>query len=187
MNELLGGRIKALRSAANFTQEQIADQIGISRQKYARIESGTNNITLDVLAKIANVLKVQVGDITRVLDETPIVEYRVGDEKASSKKIFDMLETVIENHAMRIQTGVLNEILMEAVALQQPPSDKGKRLKLFYMTQVSTKPPTFVLFVNKKELMHFSYQRYIENRIRDTFGFMGTPIRIFIKERKEKE
>ncbi len=68
-----------------------------------------------------------------------------------------------------------------------PPSDKGKRLKLFYMTQVSTKPPTFVLFVNKKELMHFSYQRYIENRIRDTFGFVGTPIRIFIRERKEKD
>ncbi len=104
-----------------------------------------------------------------------------------TKKIFDLLETVIQNHAMRIQTGVLNEILMEAVALQQPPSDKGKRLKLFYMTQVSTKPPTFVLFVNKKELMHFSYQRYIENRIRDTFGFMGTPIRIFIRERKEKD
>lgn len=102
-------------------------------------------------------------------------------------KIFDLLETVIQNHAMRIQTGVLNEILMEAVAMQQPPSDKGKRLKLFYMTQVSTKPPTFVLFVNKKELMHFSYQRYIENRIRDTFGFVGTPIRIFIRERKEKE
>lgn len=104
-----------------------------------------------------------------------------------TRKIFDLLETVIQNHAMRIQTGVLNEILMESVALQQPPSDKGKRLKLFYMTQVSTKPPTFVLFVNKKELMHFSYQRYIENRIRDTFGFTGTPIRIFIRERKEKE
>ena len=102
-------------------------------------------------------------------------------------KLFDMLDTVIQNHALRIQTGVLNEILMEAVAMQQPPSDKGKRLKLFYITQVSTKPPTFVLFVNKKELMHFSYQRYIENRIRDTFGFMGTPIRIFIRERKERE
>lgn len=102
-------------------------------------------------------------------------------------KLFDMLDTVIQNHALRVQTGVLNEILMEAVAMQQPPSDKGKRLKLFYMTQVSTKPPTFVLFVNKKELMHFSYQRYIENRIRDTFGFMGTPIRIFIRERKERE
>ena len=103
------------------------------------------------------------------------------------KIIFDRLETVIQNHAMRIQTGVLNEILAEAVAMQQPPSDKGKRLKLFYITQVSTKPPTFVLFVNKKELMHFSYQRYIENRIRETFGFVGTPIRIFIRERKEKE
>lgn len=104
-----------------------------------------------------------------------------------TQKIFEKLEIVIQNHAMRIQTGVLNEILMEAVAMQQPPSDKGKRLKLFYMTQVSTKPPTFVLFVNKKELMHFSYQRYIENRIRETFGFIGTPIRIFIRERKEKE
>ena len=103
------------------------------------------------------------------------------------KIIFDRLETVIQNHAMRIQTGVLNEILAEAVAMQQPPSDKGKRLKLFYITQVSTKPPTFVLFVNKKELMHFSDQRYIENRIRETFGFVGTPIRIFIRERKEKE
>ena len=97
MNELLGGRIKALRSAANYTQEQIADQIGISRQKYARIESGTNNITLDVLAKIAHVLNVQVGDITRVLDETPVVEYRVGAEKVSSKKIFDMLDLFYAN------------------------------------------------------------------------------------------
>lgn len=97
INELLGGRIKALRSAANFTQEQIADQIGISRQKYARIESGTNNITLEVLAKIANVLKVQVGDITRVLDETPVIEYRVGAEKASSKKIFDMIDLFYAN------------------------------------------------------------------------------------------
>lgn len=97
MNKLLGERIKALRSAANFTQEQIADQIGISRQKYARIESGTNNITLDVLTKIATILSVQVGDITRVLDETPVVEYRVGAEKASSKKIFDMLDLFYAN------------------------------------------------------------------------------------------
>ena len=100
MNELLGGRIKALRSAANFTQEQIADQIGISRQKYARIESGTNNITLDVLAKIANVLEVQVGDITRVLDETPVVQYRAGEDNESSKKIFDMLDLFYANKHM---------------------------------------------------------------------------------------
>lgn len=97
MNALLGERIKALRIASNYTQEQIADQIGISRQKYARIESGTNNITLDILAKIANVLGVQVGDITKVLDETPVVEYRVGVEEASSKKIFDMLDFFYAN------------------------------------------------------------------------------------------
>ena len=102
-------------------------------------------------------------------------------------KLFDMIDMVRQNQNLRVATGVLNEIMTEAVAMQQPPSDKGKRLKLFYMTQVSTKPPTFVLFVNNKELMHFSYQRYIENRIRETFGFAGTPIRIFIRERKEKE
>lgn len=97
MNELLGGRIKALRSAKNLTQEQIADQIGVSRQKYARIESGTNNITLEVLSKIANVLDVTVGDITRVLDEAPVVAYRAGSDNASSEKIFDMLDLFYVN------------------------------------------------------------------------------------------
>ena len=101
-------------------------------------------------------------------------------------KLFDMIDTVIENHTMRIQTGVLNEILAEAVAMKQPPSDKGKRLRIYYMTQVSVKPPTFVMFINDKELMHFSYTRYIENRIRDTFGFKGTPIHFIARERKEK-
>jgi len=101
-------------------------------------------------------------------------------------KIFDMLDAVIENHAMRVQTGVLNEILTEAVAMKQPPSDKGKRLKLYYMTQVSVKPPTFVVFINDRQLMHFSYTRYIENQIRNTFGFRGTPIHIIARERKEK-
>ncbi|MFT3982938.1 MAG: ribosome biogenesis GTPase Der [Lachnospiraceae bacterium] len=101
-------------------------------------------------------------------------------------KLFEMIDAVVENHAMRIQTGVLNEIMSEAVALQQPPSDKGKRLKLFYMTQVSVKPPTFVIFVNDKELMHFSYTRYIENKIREAFGFRGTPLRFIIRERGEK-
>ena len=101
-------------------------------------------------------------------------------------KLYDMIVAVIENHSMRVQTGVLNEIMTEAVALQQPPSDKGKRLKLYYITQVSVKPPTFVIFVNDKELMHFSYTRYIENRIRDAFGFRGTPLRFIIRERKDK-
>lgn len=102
-------------------------------------------------------------------------------------KIFDTIEMVIENQNLRIQTGVLNEIMTEAVALQQPPSDKGKRLKLYYITQVSVKPPTFVIFVNDKQLFHFSYLRYIENRIRDSFGFRGTSLRFIIRERKEKE
>ena len=86
-----------------------------------------------------------------------------------------------------MQTGVLNEIMTQAVAMQQPPTDKGKRLKLYYITQASVKPPTFVIFVNDKELMHFSYTRYIENQIRQTFGFKGTPLRFIIRERKAKE
>ena len=86
---------------------------------------------------------------------------------------------------MRIRTGKLNELLSQATLRVQPPSDKGKRLKIYYMTQASTKPPTFVCFVNNQELFHFSYQRYLENRIRETFGLEGTPIRFVIRERGE--
>ena len=100
-------------------------------------------------------------------------------------KLYDMIDVVNENHSMRVATGVLNEIMAEAVALQQPPSDKGKRLRLYYITQAAVKPPTFVVFVNDRELMHFSYTRYLENQIRDTFGFRGTPFRFIIRERKE--
>ena len=102
-------------------------------------------------------------------------------------KLFDMVDTIIENQTMRVQTGVLNEIMTEAVAMQQPPSDKGKRLRLYYITQVAVKPPTFVIFVNDKELMHFSYTRYLENKIREAFGFRGTPLKFIIRERVEKE
>lgn len=102
-------------------------------------------------------------------------------------KLYDTIDAVSENHSMRVSTGVLNEIMAEAVALQQPPTDKGKRLRLYYITQVSVKPPTFVIFVNDKELMHFSYTRYIENQIRDTFGFKGTPLRFIIRERKDND
>ncbi len=102
-------------------------------------------------------------------------------------KLFETIDMVSENHAMRVSTGVLNEIMAEAVAMQQPPSDKGKRLRLYYITQAAVKPPTFVIFVNDKELMHFSYTRYIENQIRETFGFRGTPLRFIIRERNEKE
>ncbi len=102
-------------------------------------------------------------------------------------KLFELIDVVRQNQNMRVATGVLNEIMAEAVALQQPPSDKGKRLKLFYMTQVAVKPPTFVVFVNDKELMHFSYVRYLENKIRDTFGFKGTALKFLIRERSGKE
>lgn len=96
-----------------------------------------------------------------------------------------MIDVVIENNSMRVATGVLNEIVTEAVAMQQPPTDKGKRLKIYYVTQVAVKPPTFVVFVNDKNLMHFSYTRYLENRIRDTFGFRGTALKFITRERKE--
>ena len=102
-------------------------------------------------------------------------------------KLFETIDAVIENHAMRVATGVLNEIMAEAVAMQQPPSDKGKRLRLYYITQAAVKPPTFVIFVNDKELMHFSYTRYIENKIREAFGFRGTPLKFIIRERKESK
>jgi len=102
-------------------------------------------------------------------------------------KLFDIIDVVIENHSRRIATGVVNEIISEATALNQPPSDKGKKLKIFYTTQVGVKPPTFVIFVNDKELMHFSYLRYLENKIREAFGFEGTPIKFFVRERSENK
>lgn len=102
-------------------------------------------------------------------------------------KLFEMIDMVRENQTLRVATGVLNEIMVEAVALQQPPSDKGKRLRLYYITQVAVKPPTFVIFVNDKELTHFSYTRYLENRIREAFGFRGTSLKFIYRERKGKE
>ena len=173
--------------AVEGVTEQDAKIAGIAHDRGRGLIIAVNK--WDAVEKDNSTVKEYTKKIRDVLSFVPYAEiiFISALTGQRTKKIFDLLETVIQNHAMRIQTGVLNEILMEAVALQQPPSDKGKRLKLFYMTQVSTKPPTFVLFVNKKELMHFSYQRYIENRIRDTFGFAGTPIRIFIRERKEKE
>ena len=101
-------------------------------------------------------------------------------------KMFELIDMVRENQTLRIQTGVLNEIISEACVMQQPPSDKGKRLKIFYATQVSVKPPTFVIFVNDKSLMHFSYQRYLENKIREAFGFRGTALRFIIREKSEE-
>ena len=101
-------------------------------------------------------------------------------------RLFEMIKHTANSNAMRIKTGLLNDLLAQATARVQPPSDKGKRLKIFYMTQASTKPPTFVCFVNSAELFHFSYQRYLENRIRETFELQGTPVRFVIRERGDK-
>ena len=102
-------------------------------------------------------------------------------------KLFDMINDVAEQNAKRILTSVLNQVINEAIAIVQPPTDKGKRLKIFYGTQVATKPPTFVIFVNKKDLFHFSYERYLVNQIRKEFGLIGTPVRIIAREKLEKE
>jgi len=132
-----------------------------------------------------------VNDFTKKVRQTlsflPYAEIMFISVKTGQRvpKLFETIDNVIENCALRVQTGVLNEIVAQATAMQQPPSDKGKKLKIYYVTQVGVKPPTFVIFVNDKELMHFSYTRYIENQIRDTFGFKGTPLKFIIRERNE--
>ena len=100
-------------------------------------------------------------------------------------KLFELITMVSENNSRRIATGMLNDVLIEAMAMNQPPAEKGKQLRIYYMTQVSVKPPTFVLFVNDTELLHFSYKRYLENQLRDAFGFVGTPIHFIARNRKE--
>ena len=143
----------------------------------------------DAIEKNDKTIYKHTNRIREVLSFMPYAEIVFISAKTGLRisRMFETLDAVIENQTMRIQTGVLNEILAEAVAMQQPPSDKGKRLKIFYMTQVAVKPPTFVIFVNDKELMHFSYTRYLENKIRDAFDFGGTPLRFIVRERGEKE
>ena len=143
----------------------------------------------DLIEKDNKTVKEYTSNIRQTLAFMPYAEILFLSAETGQRmhRLFEIVEVVIQNQNLRISTGVLNEILMEAVALQQPPSDKGRRLKLFYITQVSVKPPTFVIFVNDKELMHYSYTRYIENKIRDAFGFSGTPLKFIVRERKENE
>ena len=102
-------------------------------------------------------------------------------------KLFDLINHVEEQNSLRVSTSVLNQVINEAIAIVQPPTDKGKRLKIYYATQGTTKPPTFVIFVNNKGLFHFSYERYLVNQIRKEFGLEGTPVRIIVREKNEKE
>ena len=140
----------------------------------------------DAIEKNDKTMREYEKEVRRVLSFMPYAEIMYVSAQTGQRlvKLYDMIDMVIENQSLRVATGVLNEIMMEAVAMQQPPSDKGKRLKLYYITQVAVKPPTFVIFVNDRELMHFSYTRYLENKIREAFGFKGTALKFFIRERK---
>ncbi|WP_408006540.1 ribosome biogenesis GTPase Der [Pseudalkalibacillus sp. A8] len=126
----------------------------------------------------------KIRDHFLFLDYAPIV-FVSAQTKQRLHTLLPMIDTVAENHAMRVKTNVLNDVVMDAVMMNPTPTDKGRRLKINYVTQVATKPPTFVLFVNDPELLHFSYKRFIENRIREAFGFKGTPIRIIARRKNE--
>ncbi|MCI1721277.1 MAG: ribosome biogenesis GTPase Der [Lachnospiraceae bacterium] len=143
----------------------------------------------DAVEKTDKSVKEYTDKIRGILSYMPYAEIIFISAETGQRltKLFDTIEMVLENQSMRVPTGVLNEIMMEAVALNQPPSDKGRRLRLYYITQVSIKPPTFVIFVNDKKLMHFSYTRYLENKIRESFGFKGTALHFIIRERKDKD
>lgn len=171
--------------AVEGVTEQDAKIAGIAHENGKGIIIAVNK--WDAIEKNDKTVYEYTNKVRDILSFMPYAEIMFISAKTGQRlpKLFDMIDFVIANHAMRIETGVVNEIMAEAVALQQPPSDKGKRLKLYYITQVSFKPPTFVIFVNDKQLMHFSYTRYIENKIREAFGFKGTPLRFIIRERKE--
>ncbi|HIY64290.1 MAG TPA: ribosome biogenesis GTPase Der [Candidatus Mediterraneibacter stercoripullorum] len=173
--------------AAEGVTEQDAKIAGIAHDRGKGVIIVVNK--WDAIEKNDRTMREYEARIRQVLSFMPYAEIMYVSAVTGQRlnKLYDMIDMVIANQTLRIATGVLNEIMTEAVAMQQPPSDKGKRLKLYYITQVSVKPPTFVIFVNDKELMHFSYTRYLENKIREAFGFRGTSLRFFIRERKEKE
>ncbi|MBR1572954.1 MAG: ribosome biogenesis GTPase Der [Lachnospiraceae bacterium] len=171
--------------ATEGVTEQDAKIAGIAHERGKGIIIAVNK--WDAIEKDNKTIKEHTDKIRQTLSFMPYAQIMFISVKTGQRlnKIYETIDAVIENNSMRVGTGVLNEIFTEAVALQQPPSDKGRRLKIFYTTQVAVKPPTFVIFVNDKELMHFSYVRYLENRIRDAFGFEGTSLKFIIRERKE--
>lgn len=176
-----------LIDALEGVTEQDAKIAGIAHERGKGIIIAVNK--WDALEKDDKTIYRFTEKVRQILSFMPYAEITFISAKTGQRigKLYELIDMVEQNQSMRVATGVLNEIMAEAVALQQPPSDKGKRLRLYYITQVAVKPPTFVIFVNDKQLMHFSYTRYIENKIRDTFGFKGTPLHFIIRERKEKE
>ncbi len=172
--------------ATEGVTEQDAKIAGIAHDRGKGIIVAVNK--WDAIEKDDKTIYKHTDRIREVLSFMPYAQLMFISAKTGQRtqKLFEVIDAVLENHSMRVATGVLNEIVSEAVALQQPPSDKGRRLKIYYATQVAVKPPTFVVFVNDKKLMHFSYVRYLENRIRDAFGFQGTSLKFIIRERKER-
>ena len=173
--------------AAEGVTEQDAKITGIAHDRGKGLIIAVNK--WDAIEKDTHTTKKFEEDVRQILSFCSYAEIMFISAKTGQRlvKLYDMIDMVLDNQNMRIATGVLNELLTEAVAMQQPPSDKGKRLRIYYMTQVAVAPPTFVLFVNDKELMHFSYLRYLENQIRDAFGFRGTALRLLTRERKGKD
>lgn len=173
--------------AVEGVTEQDAKIAGIAHERGKGIIIVVNK--WDAIEKNDKTMREYDQEIRRVLSFMPYAEIMYVSALTGQRlnKLYDIIDMVIENQTLRVATGVLNEIMAEAVAMQQPPSDKGKRLKLYYITQVAVRPPSFVIFVNDKELMHFSYTRYLENKIREAFGFRGTSLKFFVRERKEKE
>lgn len=173
--------------ATEGVTEQDAKIAGIAHERGKGIIIVVNK--WDAIEKNDKTMREYENKVRQVLSFMPYAEIMYVSAKSGQRlhKLFEKIDMVIQNQNLRVATGVLNEIMMEAVAMQQPPSDKGKRLKLFYITQVAVTPPSFVIFVNDKELMHFSYTRYLENKIREAFGFKGTSLKFFIRQRKEKE
>ena len=167
--------------------EQDAKIAGIAHERGKAMIIAVNK--WDLVEKDNHTVKEFSDQIRQTLAFAPYAEILFVSAKSGQRltKLYDLIDAVSENHARRVPTGLLNEVLTQAMVMQQPPSDKGKLLRIYYMTQVAVKPPTFVLFVNDKELMHFSYTRYIENQIRKTFGFQGTPLRFLVREKSRKE
>ncbi len=167
--------------------EQDAKIAGIAHERGKGIIIAVNK--WDVISKDDKTIYRFTDKVKETLSFIPYAEILFISAKTGQRlnKIYELIDAIVESQNMRIPTGVLNEILTEAVSMQQPPSDKGKRLRIYYMTQVSVKPPTFVMFINDKNLTHFSYTRYIENKIREAFGFRGTAIHFINRERKGKE
>ena len=172
--------------ATEGVTEQDAKIAGIAHERGKGIIIAVNK--WDAIEKNDKTIYEHTNKIRQTLSFMSYAEILFISAKTGQRlnKLYELIDTIIESQNLRVPTGVLNEILTEAVAMQQPPSDKGKRLRIYYMTQVAVKPPTFVMFINEKKLTHFSYTRYIENQIRTTFGFRGTPIHFIYRERKEK-